>query len=213
MAVFGLSLEGRPPYFGLLIGLAVGIAIALIGEWQYFKNQRGEITKKEAEISRLEDKIQEGRAAEAKLPQFREEVRRLELELEKLLRILPTGYRTPELLRHIRTLLEQGDLNLRLFKPLKFQEKDFYYEWPINVRLDGGYHSLALFFDRISRYPRIVNVDKLKISAARRQGPNRTISANFTAKTFSYKEREDFEDEELDGATSDAEARALEGLQ
>ena len=46
-------------------------------------------------LAELQVKIQEGRAAKQKLPQFREEVRRLELELDKLLRILPARRNTP----------------------------------------------------------------------------------------------------------------------
>lgn len=199
MAVFGFSLEGKPPYYGLIIGVLVGGALFWAAKWRYFDPMKDEIASKEAELSRLEDKISEGRAAKAKLPEFREEVRLLELQLERLLRILPAGYKTPELLRRIRTLLEQGDLDLLLFDPEKVVEKDFYYEWPINVRLEGGYHNLALFFDRVSRFPRIVNVDKLTIQADRQQAPNRTINASFVAKTFVYKERATLDELDLEG--------------
>ena len=68
-----------------------------------------------------------------------------------------------------------------------FVNKDFYSEWPIVINLTGGYHNLALFFDRISRFSRIINIENLNIAAARGSG-DQTIAATFTVKTFIYKE-------------------------
>lgn len=192
-------LEGKPPYYGLVVGLILGALLVFVGNRYYFAPMRGSLEAKNRELAQLQTKIQEGQAAKQKLPQFREEVRRLELDLEKLLRILPARRNTPELLRQVRTLAEQGDFNLKLFKPANPVDKDFYSEWPITVNLDGNYHNLALFFDRISHFPRILNIDNLKIDALGKQTPTRTIAASFVAKTFVYKEPEDLGDEQLDG--------------
>ena len=123
-----------------------------------------------------------------KLPQFREEVRRLELELEKLLRILPARRNTPELLRRIRQLTEQGSFDLLRFTPGNFVDRDFYSEWPIAIHLNGSYHNLALFFDRVGRFSRIINIENLKIATLARSAKGHSISASFTAKTFIYRE-------------------------
>jgi len=148
-----------------------------------------DIGRKEDSLAQLEEKINEGKAAERSLPQFREEVRRLELELDKLLRILPSRRKTDDLLRRIRALTEQGDINLLRFGPRGEQPvSDFYSEWAIDIQLEAGYHNLALLFDRISRFSRIINVENLRISPLPRG--HHTIRANFTAKTFLYNEPE-----------------------
>src|SRR5262249_15494551 len=70
--------------------------------------------------------------------------------------------------------------------------KDFYSEWPIQIVLQGTYHNLALFFDRVGRFSRIINVDDLTVSGidpAANQG--HSINASFTAKTFVYREEEE----------------------
>ncbi|MDP3597590.1 MAG: type 4a pilus biogenesis protein PilO, partial [Nitrospirota bacterium] len=36
---------------------------------------------------------------------------------------------------------------------------------PVNVEVSGGYHTAALFFDRINALPRIVTVSGLKMGA------------------------------------------------
>lgn len=195
MAVFGFSLEGKPPYYGLVVGLILGGLALFALNRVWFKPARGDIGRKDQRLAELQVQIQEGRAAKQKLPQFREEVRRLELELEKLLRILPARRNTPELLRRVRTLAEQGDFDLILFKPSPEVEREFYSEWPIAVNLRGNYHNLALFFDSVSRFPRILNVDQLSIQATQNQSTDRTINAQFVAKTFIYKEPEALDEE------------------
>lgn len=187
---FQTGLEGKPWWYGLLVGLIAGAVGAGLVYWQVIQPKYDEIASQEARLAELQEKILQGRAAQAKLPQFREEVRRLELELDKLLRILPARRNTPELIRRIRLLAERGDFSLLQFKPGNPVDREFYAEWPIFISLQGTYHNLALFFDRVSRLPRIINIDNLKVSALARAGSEYTISATFTAKTFIYKETE-----------------------
>jgi Tfp pilus assembly protein PilO len=153
--------------------------------YAWFRGLNHQIKEKRTQLESLQQEIQKGRAAERKLPQFREEVRRLELELGKLLQVLPSKRNTEELIKRIETLTRQGDFTLRKFTPGEFVPKEFYAEWPIDIALEGTYHNLALFFDRMSRFSRIINVEDLKIGALENVPP-KSISANFVAKTFIY---------------------------
>lgn len=184
------GLEGKPAWQGAVAGLLVAAVLVGGGYWLKFKGQYEQLERMDRELQGLQQQITEGRAAKAKLPQFREEVRRLELELEKLLRILPARRNTPELLRRIRQLTEQGNFDLLKFTPGNFIDREFYSEWPINVRLNGTYHNLALFFDRIGRFSRIINIENLKIQAMPKSAKGHSINATFVAKTFVYKEPE-----------------------
>ncbi len=181
------GVEGKPWYIGLSAGLGVGVVLLGIGYWQLLSPLYDTLDAQKAKLKELQQKIQEGRTAQAQLPQFREEVRQLELELDKLLRILPARRNTPDLLRRIRALAEQGDFVLQRFTPGSMTDKDFYSEWPIQIGVEGTYHNLALFFDRISRFSRIINIEDLNINAFTGKGPH-TITADFKAKTFVYKE-------------------------
>ena len=181
------GVEGKPWYVGLGAGLGVGVVLLGLGFWQFISPMQDTIDAQKRKLKDLQQKIQEGRTAQAQLPQFREEVRQLELELDKLLRILPARRNTPDLLRRIRALAEQGDFVLKRFTPGPLSDKDFYSEWPIQIDVEGGYHNLALFFDRISRFSRIINIEDLNINAYSGKGPH-TITAGFKAKTFVYKE-------------------------
>src|SRR5215831_10366348 len=180
-----LKMEDKPWYYALIVGVIFGAVMAGIVQYAWFRNLNREIADKKVELDGLNQEIAKGRAAERKLSQFREEVKRLELELSKLLQILPSKRNTEELIKRIETLTRQGDFTLKTFKPGDFVQKDFYAEWPIQVAVEGTYHNLALFFDRMSRFSRIINVEDLKINTLDNT-PGKSIQSNFVAKTFIY---------------------------
>lgn len=182
------GLEGKPFYYGAIIAILVSGVVFWLVHQTKFEGMHAQIRAQEARLTDLQAQLTKGRIAKQQLPQFREEVRRLEGELDKLLRILPARRNTPELLRRIRALTEQGDFVILRIQPGNFVDRDFYSEWPITINLQGTYHNLALFFDRISRFSRIINVDNLQVNALRNTAGAHTINARFQAKTFIYKE-------------------------
>jgi type IV pilus assembly protein PilO len=181
----GLSLENRPWYVALIIGVVVAGGLVFACEYYWFNGIREDITARTSELETLKQKVREGKVAEGRLPQFREEAERLETELQRLLRILPTAKQTDEIIKKVKSLTERGNFRFTTFQPQAFVKKDFYTEWPISVQLDGGYHDLALFFDRLSRFSRIVNVESLRIAASSKPKLY-TITSTFIMKTFIY---------------------------
>src|SRR5437764_7410881 len=143
MAAF--TLEGKPWYYGIGIGVVLAAAVVWLANWQLIGPTDEQIKAADAQIKELDTKIEQGRSAQRKLPQFREEVRRLELELEKLRRILPSTRNTEEIIKKIKSLVDQGDFILRgmTFPKLSpVQGSDPYAEWPITIKVDGRYHNL-----------------------------------------------------------------------
>jgi type IV pilus assembly protein PilO len=182
----GLDLENRPWYVALIVGLVLVGALIWAFEAYLFKDIQKDITARSNDLQTLQGKVREGKAAEARLPQFREEAERLGVELERLLRILPTAKQTDELIKKIKSLTERGNFRLLTFQPQGFVKRDFYSEWPISVSLEASYHELALFFDRLSRFSRIINVDSLAITGVQGKSSEYSINTTFTMKTFIY---------------------------
>ncbi|MGH9381073.1 MAG: type 4a pilus biogenesis protein PilO [Thermoanaerobaculia bacterium] len=189
MASLG-GVAGKFRYASAWAGLAVGALLFAFGYWTAIRDQKADIAAQRQRLAELEQDLERGQVAARDLPRFREELRRRELRLDRLLRVLPARRNTSELMRRIRQLTEQGNLDLVLFRPDEFVERGFYSEWPIAIQVDGTYHNLGTLFDRVSHLPRIVDVDDLQITALqdREAGGDRTIHASFTAKTFIYTE-------------------------
>lgn len=180
------GLEGKPWFYGAGVALALTAGVVAGAYYGRFETMKKDIAKQGKSLRGLEDKIREGEAAASQLPQFEEEVERLELELDKLLRILPSRRKTEDLLRRIRGLTEQGDFFMIRFNPRSISDRDdFYSEWSIQLELEGAYHNLARFFDRVSNFARIINIDNLKITSRdTKSEAHRTIKANFLMKTY-----------------------------
>ena len=188
-----LTLDDKPWWVGLLVGLVIAALAVGAVEYALVKNIKVAIAEADAKIEELDKKISQGRAAERKLPQFRDEVKRLQLELEKLRRILPSTRNTEEIIKKVKALVDQGDFGLQrlVFPELKTaNSSDPYVEWPIEVALDGRYHDLAILFNRLGNFSRIMNVENIRVGATPNQ-EIRTINATFIAKTFVYVEEKD----------------------
>jgi type IV pilus assembly protein PilO len=183
-ALTKLSLNGQ-------IGASIAAA-ALVGGLFYYFYYADKVQERETKTVRLETLQKEIRALEVtanKLQEFQREVQLLEAKLETLKRILPQSKETPDLMRKVQALAAQSNLMIKTFTPLAVVNKDFYQEWPINVAVQGTYHNLALFFDRIGRLSRLVNVGNLKIGNLPTQTISGTISATCVATTFVYIEQ------------------------
>jgi type IV pilus assembly protein PilO len=182
-ALTKLSLAGQ-------LGVAVLVA-ALIGGLFYWQWLGPKLEEQEQKTARLEALQKEIRALEVtanKLAEFEREVALLEAKLETLKRILPPAKETPDLMRKVQSLAAQSNLTIKVFTPGPTVNKEFYQEWPINVAVDGNYHSLGMFFDRVRQLERLVNVGTLKVTSLATQTATNTIAATCVATTFVYLE-------------------------
>jgi len=119
-----------------------------------------------------------------KLPEFRAQVGELEARLNNLKAVLPEEKDAADLLRRMQTVATQSNLTIKSFKPAPTVTKQLHAEWPINLELDGNFHNLAMFFDRVSKFTRIVNISSLEVKGRDKADPNLTIQANCVATTF-----------------------------
>jgi len=185
------GLEGKPWWHGVLIGLLV-VAFGYFGANRFwFGPMKAQIAGQRNLIVDLDSQIRRGEAAEAQEEQFADRVEALNGELDKLLEILPERRNVDEIMNQVQRLARAEDFSVQRFQPRTEVEKEYFNEWPISVNVSGTYHNLARFFDRLSRYERIFNIDTLRIDAIKNPSPTRTINASFVAKTFIYNEADD----------------------
>ena len=68
--------------------------------------------------------------------------------------------------------------------PAAVTRREMHAEWPIGLKLEGNYHDIGAFLERVSKFPRIINVGALHIVAREAQTPSATVTAECTAMTF-----------------------------
>jgi len=93
--------------------------------------------------------------------------KQLEIELAKKKERLPPEEEAVMLLKQVSDLGIRLGLDIKLWKPGSKSEdpSKLFVRLPVNVEVSGGYHTAALFFDRINNLPRIVTVSNLKMGS------------------------------------------------
>lgn len=153
--------------------------------------QQGILTKKQQELN-------EQMVILADLPKFRKETEEMKNKRQKGLEQLPNEKDIDKLLEDISSLAVESGLEILLFKPQKEVRKNFYAEIPVELKLSGGYHDLALFYDKIASLPRIVNVSELLIEKAQEVDGRNILQASCTAKTYKFIEEKAGEQDKQD---------------
>lgn len=175
----------RLPWWGQIAAFVVlaGAGVYAV-ETFYIADMANEVQTRQARLTQLRADITRGMGTARRLPEFRVQVSDLERRLDALKAVLPEQKDVGELLRRIQTLAVQSNLTIRGFTPQAIVQKQMHAEWPIGLKLEGTYHNLGMFLDRVSKFPRIINVSELKIKAVDKPTSTTTIEADCIATTF-----------------------------
>lgn len=170
------------------LGVSALIGALILGGFWYlwWRPATEEQTRKQTELTNLQQEIRKLEAAAAQLDQFKNKVALLEARLERLKQVLPSEKQTPDLMRKVQSMASESSLAVKAFNPGATVGQEFYEEWPINVVVDGTYHNLGMFFDRVSRLSRLVNISDVKIKNQQNPTAINTISATCTATTYVF---------------------------
>jgi type IV pilus assembly protein PilO len=168
--------------------LAVFAVVSLAGAGAFYNffemPAQARIATLDTELASIRGRIDKGAATARQLPEFRKEVADLQARLDGLRPILPDEKDAADLLRRVHTLATQSNLTIRGFRPQAIATRTLHAEWPISLELEGTYHNLGLFLDRVSKFPRIINVSGMTIESRAQPQPNATINVKCTATTF-----------------------------
>ncbi len=183
------------PWWGYLVG---GSIVALVIWWFGSNFAPADLNRKAKQVATLSDQLEEKQAeirkakqAVAKIDELEREIADLELKLADLKQILPTSAEMGDLLKWIKSLADQTNLDLRVFNPQGPRDQEFLREQPINMEVFGNYHQLGMFFDRVSKYARIINVENVKVIPNKKKKVRTSIEAKFVAKTYIYDEEKE----------------------
>ncbi|MBW1672835.1 MAG: type 4a pilus biogenesis protein PilO, partial [Deltaproteobacteria bacterium] len=148
-----LSMIQRILIFTGTIVLIVGLYI-----WLVYIPKTGEIKTIKSDLDRLERNIRIAKVRANNLKRLEADLAKAQGDLKVAIKLLPTTSEIPSLLKNITKLGNDSNLEFLLFSPEKQVSKEFYVEIPVSIEVLGSYHDVAIFFDKVGKLDRIVNV-------------------------------------------------------
>ncbi len=184
------TIKGWPWYGQVALFAGFGILVFWVGHWQLIEPKKTQIAALETEREGLIQEINKGETLKNRSIEFEAELKRLEIQLESLKKILPESEEVADLYSRIQQEGTELGLSITSFRPGAHVPKEYYEEWPINMSLAGNYHTLAKFFERLGKLYRIINVNDVTVKSFTtvKQGAGNTLTANCVATTFIYRE-------------------------
>ncbi len=173
----------------LLILVLVIITLFVVNYLAFVSQINDEIEQSEGKIKQLDAQLVQKRAIARNLSRYRIEVERLKQRLNEALTLLPNEAEIPELLQKIAALVEQSDCEMTTFEPQGEVVSGFYAKIPVKMAIKGNYHSIAVFFDKVSKLARIVNVNNINMNEPQLQNQKVVLKAEFVATTSKFVER------------------------
>ena len=163
-AIYRLPRSNKVAILLVLICVVIGLYA-----YVFFIPQQNELSRLKGELNNLARELNESKAIAKDLEKFKKQVEQLNIELTSALTQLPNEKEIPEILRNISALGKESKLNFTLFRPKPEEPQQFYARVPIELVVLGNYHSTGIFFDRVSKLPRIINVVNFNMSRAKDQ--------------------------------------------
>lgn len=180
----------KVPLAQRLLVVALAVVLLVAGNYVVFVSPlEDEIANSDRQIRDLDTQLVNKRAIARDLTRYRIEVERLKQRLNEALTLLPNEAEIPELLQKIAALVEQSDCTMSVFEPQAEVAQGFYAKIPVKMRIQGNYHSIAVFYDKVAKLARIVNVTDIALREPKLENKKVVLDAEFMATTFKFVER------------------------
>ena len=173
-----------PWYSHLVVAIVLFAVVFLL----FLKPRNVKIANVKEERISIENEVNQLKSKKRQLDKIETELQTMTGTLKELEVVIPQQREISNILNQIQQLAYDSRLNIVKFVNRGEIDKEFYWEWPIAIEITGGYHNLALFFDRLGRFSRLFITENFAIRALPGQNENETITANTTIKSFIFRE-------------------------
>ena len=171
----------------ILVILALVVLTSVLYFFLIYKGKQDEIEKTQLHLNDLNKQLAEVRAAAEGLDAIKMEITKLDQQLTDSLAQLPDEKKIEAILRSLEDLASSAGLDIVSVKPNAEVARDFYSEIPIDLEITGSYHNIALFFDKVARQKRLINIGNLKLSDAQVTENGVVIKATCQATAFRFR--------------------------
>ncbi|MCP3872421.1 MAG: type 4a pilus biogenesis protein PilO [Desulfobacteraceae bacterium] len=167
------------------ISIWVGLIVIIVGAFVYFSYlpKYKKIDQLKKSLVRVEQQLEKAKRNARQLNKYRNDMKDAEEQFKLVTRQLPEKEEIPSLLASISQSGKDSGLNFMLFQPKPEINKEFYAEIPVAMKVTGSYHSVATFFEKVSKLSRIVNITNIRIKPDKK---NSTLTTSCTAVTYKF---------------------------
>lgn len=176
-----LPAKKRAIIVGVVLLLMIGAYYQLV-----YTKKSVKITVQQSNLATLNSELQDLRAIQKKLGEFKSMIKDLEAQLKEAQRQLPKQREIPTLLNDISKFGKESGLEFITFRPQKEKKKGFYAEVPVSLVFNGPFHNIANFIDKIVHYPRIIKITSLSLGSPKQVEGHVMLKASCTATTYRY---------------------------
>lgn len=175
----------------LLVYSGTAILIVLLYAFVFYFPQSNQIVDAQKTIQSLEAEKVKLQALLKNRPQTEASIKEVKGKFNQAKAQLPEEKEIPELLKQVSNLGRDSGLDVVLFRQKPEILRDLYAEVPVEMSVRGGYHQIALFFDKVRRIDRIVNVSDINIKNPQQIGGQMQVDAAFSATTYRFLSEEE----------------------
>lgn len=189
-----------------LLFSALAAVIVLVLGWQfYWSDKNTELDRKHAEHETLKQSFKTKVAQVANLDALRAQKVEVEKRVALAERQLPNSTEMDALLADVNHAGVARGLQFELFKPQAAAIKPYFAEIPVNLKVTGRYHDVALFNADVAALSRIVSMRNLNMAVAK----DGTLSME--AQAMAYRALDPDEQAAQRRAAADAAAKKAKG--
>jgi type IV pilus assembly protein PilO len=172
----------------LLVLAAILIGLPVAGFFADTQGQIDELERGATEETRLKGDYLDKKKQAVNLDLHRQQLREIDTQFGALLRQLPNKSQMDALLVDINQAGLGRGLQFDLFKPAPSEnQREFYAELPITVKVVGTYHDMGAFASDVGQLSRIVTLNDVAIAT----GKDGVLTMDATARTFRYLDDEE----------------------
>jgi type IV pilus assembly protein PilO len=182
-----------PPRQRFLIYGGGAVLIVILYVFLFHIPRSAEIVKKQERRLSLEKERTKLQASLKDREKTSAEALQIEGRFNEVKAQLPEQKEIPELLRQVSNLGRDSGLEVTLFRQKPEILHDLYAEVPVEMAVRGGYHQIALFFDKVRHLDRIVNVSDISVKNPQPVDGQMYVEASFFATTYRFLSEEERE--------------------
>jgi type IV pilus assembly protein PilO len=165
------------------------VAIIGLSVWWLLWPKHQDIKVLDRQLAQVQQELTVAKKNASELNDWRNKMKQKEAQYKTVMRALPEKEEIPSLLAGISQAGRDAGLDFLLFQPKPESAKDFFAEIPVDISVSGTYHQVAVFFDKVSNLPRIVNIRNIKMMPASNKESGGALTTSCQAVTYKFVEK------------------------